>query len=981
MTQGEDMELQTMYHKQLNTEITSENYQDLQRLQDEALIQGDMAIYKETTLIAARYLDSIQEYDEAVKQLKQALAQEKLTDYDLIVPLIDYLVSILLKIEDYQELEQILKYRERFIEQKKSLQLMQKFYFAVCYEGLKENKRAIQALNEVEDTISNNNLVSKYLKLAMLHLQENDVLMAQKMYEYAKNFDRKLKNPMFDLVASDLAYAEKNYEQALEHYQKYFLKAKAKYRYLDRYIYLSIANRDFEEALHFFEEYLPKVERQISKIAKIRFFEAAEKLFSELGDYNRFAETRLKLDQLKETGKPALDLFDDILAIAKCTLPHVSEKGPRDIVMNMLRILDGRLDFKRLFVVFVDENGFKTLTMNKGLLMEKLHPYDVAKGSIIDLLMSSDDEKQLYRQSPDSPLYDYLGERQLLDATLVEAIRLDQPTYPEARIVLCLDSLADFDRSHKLFHVMAVILAQKLRLNTSLTLFSKNLEPFARTLENLEIGLMKMEGERIFFLNEQARSLLGFQTEVGDYKEFQHRIINDKPVYVDDFLAKRRQVLNYRELQDGKRMFEFISWIEEKSLFVAVRAAHKEGAGGDRPDESWAPGMPEARSSVQLSRDLQELGNQSAIVSILIDNYRDLVTVIGNAGVSCLMETLVKMIRDLSRQHLYQTYSLAPDNLVFILKTTDKRIIERIARKIKAADYTDIAFRTPEISVSVIQKNTSQDDAGMIASLIRWTYMKKPDTEGANYLDRLDRKREEYWNSLVPVLDEAIRMNRLSLVYRPIALWETNAYFMLEAKLDQKLHFGNDEDLIQAINLSNLATAYFDSFLKRLKKDMETINKITRKNPLFAIRISKNITKSAHLADRLAKIINKTRIDPQKLVVFIEFADDPGKDMEFSSLLSTAGINVGFSRLLPGIRLTEIEKLDAFAFGEITWSEIGLLDPSLLEVLVKRLENRLIFNHGNEELRRSFLREKGIRLLSGDIYPTITDIENMQNDE
>ncbi|MDD5601993.1 MAG: hypothetical protein PHP78_03420, partial [Candidatus Izemoplasmatales bacterium] len=186
--------------------LNAETAEKLIALRSEALAEKTYPIYWEATRLLANFYESNQEFDQAILLLKEPLENEISEQFQPTVALVDQLIGLLLKTEDFVELEAVLHYRERFIEENKALKRMQLFYLAVCYEGLKKTDLAIQTLLSIPDTLSSSNLVSKYLKLALLYLEKKEIAKAEEMALYARHFDREQKNPIFLLVDSDLAY-------------------------------------------------------------------------------------------------------------------------------------------------------------------------------------------------------------------------------------------------------------------------------------------------------------------------------------------------------------------------------------------------------------------------------------------------------------------------------------------------------------------------------------------------------------------------------------------------------------------------------------------------------------------------------------------------------------------------------------------------------------------------------------------------------
>ena len=86
--------------------------------------------------------------------------------------LLDYKISSLVKIEDYNELLKILLDKKTLSIKGINLSNVL-FYKAIAYEALDEVDLAIESLIEIKDDISRYALINKYLKLALLYIRKN----------------------------------------------------------------------------------------------------------------------------------------------------------------------------------------------------------------------------------------------------------------------------------------------------------------------------------------------------------------------------------------------------------------------------------------------------------------------------------------------------------------------------------------------------------------------------------------------------------------------------------------------------------------------------------------------------------------------------------------------------------------------------------------------------------------------------------------
>ena len=158
--------------------------------------KSNSSLYVEVVLEYINFLTINKAYDKIVKLLERALSERVVQEQASRLKLTEKLVTTLLKLEDFDRLLPVLKTRKSLIVKDNDI-LMQKFYEAVCFEGLDENKKAIAALLSIKDNISNQNLVNKYLKLSMLTLKDNDYEKAQEYYNLAVFYDKQKKNPTF----------------------------------------------------------------------------------------------------------------------------------------------------------------------------------------------------------------------------------------------------------------------------------------------------------------------------------------------------------------------------------------------------------------------------------------------------------------------------------------------------------------------------------------------------------------------------------------------------------------------------------------------------------------------------------------------------------------------------------------------------------------------------------------------------------------
>ena len=326
-------------------------------------------MYVEVVLEYVNFLTINKAYDKIVKLLEKALSERVVQEQTLRLKLTEKLVTTLLKLEDFERLLPVLKARKSLIVKENDI-LMQKFYEAVCFEGLEDNKKAIGALLSIKDNISNQNLVNKYLKLSMLTLKDNDYEKAQEYYNLAVFYDKQRKNPTFLLAECDLLMHKKAYIKALAVYEDYYIKTKNKYRYLDRYIQIQIALKAYGEAYDFYLKHKPIMLKVLSKQSRIVFYEAAIKLLKLLNKAEELAEIVKLQEQILYEDKDYVQFEDFIIDFLDNNYQKVFIKE-REIVHSLFKAIDRSGIFSKLVMVRLDGGKLNVWHYSGGLLLEK----------------------------------------------------------------------------------------------------------------------------------------------------------------------------------------------------------------------------------------------------------------------------------------------------------------------------------------------------------------------------------------------------------------------------------------------------------------------------------------------------------------------------------------------------------------------------------------------------------------------------------
>lgn len=970
------MALEDLFQELKNEPDSDERLNKAIFVQQQALSDGNMDIFASATSLIASHHESNQDYSGSIAVIRAALETERIEDYTLIVPLVDQLIGLLLKLEDYPELEKVLRYRERFLEHKKSYQLMQKFYLAVCYEGLRENRKAIECLLEVDDTISNNNLVSKYLKLALLFLAENDYQEARAMYEHARIFDPERKNSMFSLVLSDLNYHIGNYPEAMESYQDYFLRTANRFRYLDRFILISLKLGNLDEALSFYHDYLPKLENQYSKHAKKTFYEASLQLFSHLGNVFEVALIKEKLANLYAETNINVDSYQDLMSLVQKLRPIVLHAKPRDVLLDVFRRLAEQYPFARLVFIHVATDGFVTQTFSKGLLLEKLYSYPEIKGTLIDRIMTDSGETSLYGKEELSSVADYIDRSPFADISFCLVEQVSQDIYPQGTIVALVKDISSFDRANKLIRFARVLLSDRLITLLQLTKANQDKADYRDSLTTIGCGLIRIENGIVHLLDDMVKKLFGESKDLVNFDLLQKRLSGNK-IFLDDFLHKDVLEATYMAQDGFERILRFKPWHHEFTIIAIVTditdAIRAEATLKQKTRDLNLYGLP---GRDRMMTDLETVDTALSFLTVHVGNYDRIAGESDREKLEKAMERVAEKTRISARQHYHGLYAFEPQLMVLTLKTTDKRVIDRIGKEISGYDLS--SFVHPDLSFRIgcfISLRPSNPDliSERIASL---THREYQSDEPVFYYGRQETIRRELANSLREALNLALADKALPLSYHPLGAWQKQEIAYLEAACSEKAFFGTLPDREEALIYHNLYHDYALLFLRSLIKDIKTFVQKTGKKTPFVYRMKNADIINHKTFQALVSEMQKARTVTKQIVICLDFsAMDSQTGLQAYAKLEEAGLRIALANFTDKLALTELAALGKPEFGLLC--DLEKVPGELLKPLSSRFSAGLAYDHGESSLHKSLLTEKSIQLVKGGFFKPFSSLEAM----
>ncbi|MGD9910092.1 MAG: tetratricopeptide repeat protein, partial [Candidatus Izemoplasmatales bacterium] len=513
----------------------------------EQVSKEDALLYFDISMYLVDYYLEQDDFSSAIKTCEDFLKEDLSLEYKKQLLIIDKFIAVLLKIEDFHKLEEVLHIRLRYSSEDKQANMMQYFYLAVCYEGLHRYHDAIQVLNTIPDTLSNNNLVSKYLKLAMLTLRVSQPNDALDFYNKAVLFDPKRKNTMFYLVDSDILYAQGEYKKSLDSFQDFFLKSKTNHRYLDRFIIISLALEHYQEAYHFYKEYEPRVRQSISKSYQLQFYEATLEMFKRMNMTNEFLEIQDRINYLNNHEQSIINQFG-LVETFYTELSKIKDfEKTRDLYLHASRAFHQAYEPKSFHFFEISDESFLLYTFRKHLLIEKKIKKDTSN-TFLEILRNQTTRIEIYHPSSFN-LYEDLPDPIFMNAELVICIKLNMVFDYPSFCFITLDNPTEFDTSYRLMSILSTWINQQL-LYLNIAKEQKDLHQLLLQIPLVfHQAIIRFDKGKILYFNDYAKSLLPMISRNDTFDKIQKHIVSPR-IYFDDFLTQKDLRLTLQITED-----------------------------------------------------------------------------------------------------------------------------------------------------------------------------------------------------------------------------------------------------------------------------------------------------------------------------------------------------------------------------------------------------------------------------------------------
>lgn len=896
-------------------------------------LESDGSKYVKVLFEFVNFLTQSKDYETIVNVLEYPLKNDFIQNREDRLEILNKLLGILLKIEDFYKLKSVLDLRRDLLVKDNDF-LMQDFYLAVCYEGLERYDLAIETLESIKDNISNANLVNKYLKLSMLSLKVNKLLKAEEYYKLALYFDKAKKNTAFLLAECDLLIAKKNYLKALEIYEDYYIKTKNKYRYLDRYINIQMALNQEAEAYSFYKKHFDIMTKVLSKQSKLQFFEAALKLVKRLDNKTEEAvleglikEIKSSLGGFTDNSSLLIKLIDEFYSMT-----FLQE---RDVFRAVFKSLDEVNVFSKMVYVNLDSKRVNIKHFSKGLLLEK----------VIDSL---ENDKNVYKEISDfkyreiyvkDHLKSFSNDPYLSDKTQNIFVKeIDEFSY----LVFYYEGFDHFN-TKKLFDLVGVLIKKivldikrfsgKIRLLESLlnVLNQENYCVFALRNNNLEI------------LNQEGKRLLGIDKEYISIEEFQNLLV--KNIYVDELLKKDEVVLKIEN--NGISLVRFIVYKDEFDIYLV----------GKKEETQVKKRKYQEFSDLKM----RVVKAESSLILINLRGYHELFKDYSLRRYSDLLDRMYEVIKLSSRNYFQEVFIEGLDNIYLLVSTKDKRIISRIIDDLFNEFKENIDIRSSSVNLKNEVDDEVIEDLMYLVSLTSLEMKYIADSKSF-------RTNREVARTIKLNIEKILSEGNIKLSYQLIVNWLNDSFKYVYVDVLNRVLLGNKPSLKRVIEANNLTGEWDNLMIGQLIKDV----RLAQINAKFILEVS---LKTLADKDELAKLKKKLAVKAfsnSDIYYLIDFEDY----LKFKPALNFEQII--FRNVLKAVKLSEIDVLKRIKHLLITDEEINQEAGKLLLKIAKENLSEIIYDHQKSDLLKSFLVNNNIELVMGESFARFDQLKNIR---
>jgi hypothetical protein len=880
------------------------------------------------------YLIENKSYDYLIEVLEKLINDEVFKNRNDNLKLIDKLVSILLKTEDFTKLNSLLDYRLSYLSNESDL-IMQKFYKAVCYEGLALYEESIETLLSIKDNISSKNLVNKYLKLSMIYLKVSDYDNAQKYYNHALKFDKLASNPTFLLAKSDLLNAKGDYLNALKAYEEYFIKTKNHYRYIDRFINLNIALNNLADAYSFFSRHRDIMNKVLSKHSRLQFYKAGLRLVKKLNKTEDIAILSEKIEELETSFKPFNNIYEFYNQFIRDNY-HKTFIKKRDIILNLFNYLERLELYEKMVYVNLDNDQINIKHYTKGLLLEKTLETKYLTDSVYEELKGFNQRG----------VYDLTEDHQKLKDPFITTKTKYIFTYKLDEFAFLVFYIKDLDylfvkKSFELAGLILQKLINDFKLHHETNQKLKNL---INMVNEEGFGFVLLKNNIMYLLNDTAKSLLNCESDYLNFNDFQMML--QKNIYLDE-LIKTSEIdlkllsndlsINVKVLQDEMNIYLLM---KENKTLTGTKAKTIENLNG-----------------LPISNDL-------TLALINLRNYHEYLKGYNYQKYLDFLSEIKTAIKNVSASYFYDFYFEGMDNIYLLLETKDKRTINRILEAIILKYNQDIDIRAAFLYVKTEINEDNLYDLKYLVALTSDEYKILQDNKGF-------RTNKEIFRTISLNVKKILSDKNIKLAYKPVVNWENNEANFLYVDVLNRILLGNIQSLKKVLWANNLESEWDELLINQLNKDI----RIANFNSKFFVEVSLASLSDRNMFNKLGKKLNNKGLKNSEIIYVVDFFDY----MKNRDSISISKSNLAFKNVVKELKFSQINIINDASYAFIDSEVVNFEYFDLVLHTLKSYDLRVIYDHGKTNLTKSFLKDNSIQLVMGEAYGKYESLKKINN--
>lgn len=757
--------------------------------------------------------------------IKSWLFDQTFDDLRTLLQLTDRWIQATLRIEDFDEMDEALRFRERFLGTFPKETTMQSFYKAVSLEGKKQFRAALEALEAIPDTLSGAKLTSKYLKKAMLQLRIDDMKGANESYQRALLFDPHRQNEIAVLVKADLLAHDGHYAEALETFESFFVKTTQKLRYLDRYIDWCVKLSRYEDASRFIETYLPKMMASQSKNYRVQFFEAVKR-FADIIHHEPWQA--IAAQAIRQAEQPHARDEDCLVELESQLRQDPEMFDEHESIRQLCMILARHHTFERLHWIRIEENQVVLWRFQKNRLYEEI----VKDASFLRHLMEQETSEHVFFPEDLNDRIDYATAHPFPSeqiGVLFVKRRRDPSGLTLFWIAGTTESQATLSLHRALSLAFSIAASNSLHAH-QLRVTRRQLERKNAWMDNRNIAWTTVKNGFLLLENETAKQLFETTAPMLAFDVAFSRVRAQRPLFPDDFLRQAEWFVEVLEEDKTSAHYRIDSQVETDCVRLVWTPAD-----APKPTQTTIPRF-NAEEAIRSHDDHVAFGWLRFRGG---DPFESATTHTRERVASLLEASLFTAAGSLLLWHRFDTDRTG----WWMIQTIDKRVVSRIARQTndvlrdRLLQECSIGWDgTLLFSCTFLRSERPLDS---IKEALDLCSLDVPNDETIAFVDKKTWEQIERSHAMHVRLEEWMKSDRIPLFYKLYANQTTHTYaFAMVVSMDS---LDDDERLFRwTVDRHRLVQEHTQAVWKKAMKEIERFYRETKRQIPFAFVVEES---------------------------------------------------------------------------------------------------------------------------------------------